>query len=282
MEPTTTTFAQPTRPATLPGGVPVAGSRRRTFSFRAPTGELEMQIAEMPGRATPAAVTMLLSAALAEVGGVEATAERIERLSVADRQYLLRALLIELGQDELWVSANCAGCGTPFDARVVVSQLPMEEAVEYPETSVETSHGRLRVRVPDGADQKAIAALDYDKAIAALAARLVLGVETGSGLEPWAGGELSAADIDAIDQRMYEVFPAVNTRVQARCPDCGRMGTLDVAPLRLLRRTASSVLPDVDTLARHYHWPEAEILRLPRQRRMRYVGFVDRSRGFAG
>jgi len=282
MQSITSTGAHPHRPAALPGGLPGAGPRSRTFAFRAPTGELEMRIAEMPRRATPAAVTMLLSAALVDVGGEEATPERVERLCVADRQYLLRELLIELGQDELWVSAACGGCGQPFDARVVLSELPVKDAAEYPETSVETSLGRLRARVPDAADQMAIIALDPGKAVPALAARLVLGVENGSSLDPWPGGELSAADIDAMDDRMDEVFPAIATRVQAACPQCGRINALDVSPLRLLRRAASSVFPDVDMLARHYHWPEAEILRLPCRRRSRYVQYLDRGRGFAG
>jgi hypothetical protein len=280
MQPTTA-IARPIRPAVLPGGVASAGSRNRTFAFRAPTGELEMRISEMPSRPTPAAVTMLLSAALTEVGGAEATPERTARLCVADRQYLLRSLLIEMGGDELWVSAACAGCGKPFDARVALSQLPVQDAVEYPETSVPASAGRLRVRAPDGADQAAISALDRGEAAAALAARLVLGVENGPSLEHW-NGVLSAADLAAMDERMEMVFPSVATRVQAACPDCGQMGTLDVSPLRLLRRTATSVYADVDVLARHYHWPEAEILGLPCRRRARYVRFLDRARGFTG
>ena len=280
MPSTNSTSTYPICPAALPGGVAVTGSRRRSFTFRDPTGELEVWILEMPARVTPASVTMLLSRALAEVGGEEVTSQIIEGLCVADRQYLLRALLIELGQNKLWVTATCAGCGKLFDAQVVLSELPVREAVEYPETGVNTSLGRLRVRVPNGADQAAIAALDPDHALRALAARIVVGVENGSGLAAWDGGDFGAEDIAAMGERMDEVFPAIDNRVQAVCPDCGCVGTLDVAPLRLLRRTASSLFPDVDILARHYHWSESEILRLPCRRRMRYVHYLDRARGF--
>jgi len=277
-----TAVAQSAHNAALPGGIADGGARRRGFVFGPPTGELEMRIAEIPVRAAPRAVTALLSGALTEVGGEPATAERVEGLCVADRQYLLCALAIELGQDETWVSVVCAGCGQLFDARVVVSELPVREAVEYPETSVDTSHGRLRMRVPNGADQKAITELDPGPALAALAARLVVGVEEDSGLRVWGGGDLSEADIEAINQRMEAVFPAVTTRVRGSCPDCGTAAALDISPLGLLRRAGSSVFADVDVLARYYHWSEAEILRLPCRRRMRYVRLLDRARGFHG
>jgi hypothetical protein len=281
MQPTTA-IAHSAGTTALPGGVVAGGVRGRGFAFRPPTGELEMRIAEMPARAGPAEVTALLSAALAGVGGEAASAERAERLCVADRQYLLRALAIELGQDETWVPAVCADCGQPFDARVVASELPVREAVEFPETSLGSSRGRLRVRVPDGADQAAIAGLDSARALAALAARLVVGVENGTGLQPWTGGQLGDADIEAMNARMDEVFPAIATRVRAPCPDCGTVGTLDVSPLRLLRRAASSLYRDVYILASYCHWSEADILGMPRGRRMRYVRQVDRARGFLG
>lgn len=260
----------------------VSGSRRRSFTFRVPTGKLEMRIAEIPEKATPGVVTMLLSAALADVGGEKPTSEYIERLCVADRQYLLRALLVELGHGELWISTTCAGCGAPFDAQIVLSALPVQDAVEYPETTVETSLGLLRIRVPNSSDQAAILSLDRDKAMPALAARLITGVENGSDFQPWRGGELRVEDVDAMNERMDKVFPAVINRVQTACPECRRLGTLDVSPLRLLRRVVSSVFPDVDLLARYYHWSESAILQLPCRRRMQYVRYLDHARGFAG
>ena len=157
MQPTPTTFALASMDL-LPGGVFVSGERRRSFSLRPVTGELEMRMAEFPDDHMPLhlKVTELLCASLSEIGGATASRDTVQRMCVADRQFVLRKLLIELGQDDVWLSGAC-GCGENFDAHLALSQLPVQEAIEYPQTCVQTSVGRLWVRVPEGVDQGCLA-----------------------------------------------------------------------------------------------------------------------------
>ena len=51
--------------------------------------------------------------------------------------------------------------------------------------------------------------------------------------------------------------------------------------LRELRDQAVFIYEDTHLLAEHYHWPEAEILALPRERRLRYAQMVRASRSAA-
>jgi hypothetical protein len=260
----------------------VAGERRRSFAFRPITGAIEMVLAELSedGRSTPLRITSLLTAVLAEVGGQVATEELVAGLCVADRQFLLRQLLVHLGRDEVWLSADCGACGGRFDLQVRHSSLPVQEAQDFPQTRVTTAGGFLCVRVPTGEDQAAIAVLGFDQARSALARRLVLGRDDdGIELKPWSDAVLAESDLAAMDERMDAVFPQVATRVQTTCPECGQANVVDVSPLRFLHGTLSELLSEVDLLARNYHWSEADILALPRTRRQRYARFLDRARG---
>ena len=69
--------------------------------------------------------------------------------------------------------------------------------------------------------------------------------------------------------------PALSEELSARCPACGSTVVVFFDArgfaLRELRNQASFVYADAHLLARHYHWPEAEILALPRDRRVRYA-----------
>lgn len=79
--------------------------------------------------------------------------------------------------------------------------------------------------------------------------------------------------------------PLVDCRLDVPCPDCGRTVEVEVdleaAALRMLRSTQLELLREVDRLAKHYHWSEAEILALPAWRRRRYLSLLEREVAWA-
>ena len=258
----------------MPGGLWRHGECRRDWSFRTLTGEVELSILEAgrDRRSVPQRVTAVLTAALAELGGAAAQPETVRALSVADRQYLMRRLAVEVGMEESWIRAACPDCGAAFDIPVRHGELPAKPAGEgYPFATVETSLGPVRFRVPDGADQEAIAGIeDPREARRALAARCVEGLLAGT---------LSDEDLGRAEEALEAVAPEVVTRAQAACPDCGKPVEIDLDPYVCLGAADGGLFLDVHTLASVYHWSEREILAMPRERRRLYLSLVDQSRG---
>lgn len=80
---------------------------------------------------------------------------------------------------------------------------------------------------------------------------------------------------------MAAMAPEVSRPVAGTCPDCAAavQAPLHVARVVLgeLRRAAGAVHDDVDLIARTYHWPEAEILALPQDRRRAYAERIRRA-----
>jgi hypothetical protein len=257
----------------LPGGLWRHGECRRDWSFRTLTGEVELSILEA-GRdrgSVPQRVTTVLSAALAELGGAAAQPDSVRALSVADRQYLMRRLAVEIGMEESWIAASCPACGAAFDLPVRHGELPAKPAGEgYPFATVETSLGPVRFRVPDGADQEAVAGIpDPQEARRALASRCA----------SESTGEFSDEDLARAEEALEAVAPEVVTRAQAACPDCGEPAEVVLDPYVCLGAADGGLFLDIHILASVYHWSEREILAMPRERRRLYLSLVDRSRG---
>ena len=262
----------------LPGGLWQKGERLRDWSFAPLMGAVELAVAEAARGVggLPQRITAVLSAALGELGGCEASPEAVRSLCVADRQFLMRQLAVMLGTEEEWLSASCKRCGSTFDVPLRPLELPIKPAAEsYPFTEVETSLGRLRLRVPTGADQEAIARIaDPAEARRTLARRCRV--------EPVAEARLQESDLDRIETALEEVAPELVTRVQVTCIDCGSLNELFLDPYACLSRAGTEIYSDIHVLASIYHWSEREILGLPRERRQLYIALVDRTRGMAG
>ncbi len=261
----------------MPGGLCRHGECRRDWSFRTLTGEVELSILEAgrDRRSVPQRVTAVLTAALAELGGAAVEAETVRALSVADRQYLMRRLAVEIGIEESWIAARCPKCGASFDIPIRHGELPVKPAAEgYPFATVDTSLGPVRFRVPDGADQEAVASIqDPRQARRALAARCAHQEDA----QP--AGELTDEDLDRAEAALEAVAPEVVTRAQAACPDCGEAAEVHLDPYICLGAANSGLFLDVHALASAYHWSEKEILAMPRERRRLYLSLVDQSRG---
>jgi hypothetical protein len=260
----------------LPGGLMRQGERLRDWTFAPLTGALEVAIAEA-ARGTgslPQRVTAVLAAALGELGGGEAGPPAVRSLAVADRQYLMRQLGVVLGLEEDWLAASCARCGSSFDVPIRYSELPVKEAGEgYPFAEAVTSLGRLRLRVPTGADQEVIARIDDPELARRRLAQRCL-VES-------VPGPLTDKDIDRIEAALEAVAPELATQAQVACVDCGRPHELYLDPYLCLSRASEEIFLEIHALASAYHWSEKEILSLPRERRQLYIALLDRARGMA-
>lgn len=260
----------------LPGGVLENGVRRREWAFRPISGALELALAEAGETAasTPEAVTHALSLALRDIGGETATPQRVAQLCVADRQFLMRELERHLGHAGGWFQVCCGHCAEMFDFHLDYADLPVQEAGPgYPLAKVDIAGQCLEFRLPNGADQAALATLpDAD-------------------MRPWLIRQLalptmipSALGMDAlaaIETGLEAVTPGIVQQVQAACPDCGANNDVDLDPYRVLTHRSDSLLQEIHQIAVYYHWSEAEILALPRARRQRYLQLIDRARGMA-
>jgi hypothetical protein len=271
----------------LPGGVLREGVRRRDFAFRPVDGCLEAALAEAADAPTvPAAVTAALVAALADLGGGRPDARVVEELAVGDRQFLARRLGVHLGRDPLWFTAVCGACDGRFDVEVRQGDLPVKAAGDtFPHVEL----GPLRLRVPTGADQTAIAHLPDERAVEALVARCRVAV--GDGADRRDGGDVPGAeevpdadaahvggsdvDLVALEEAMETVAPEVALAVRTHCPLCDAENELAVDPYAGVLAPDDRVFDDVHRLASSYHWSEPDVLALTRDRRRRYLRLLD-------
>ncbi|MDD3581438.1 MAG: hypothetical protein PHW74_10495 [Desulfobacca sp.] len=272
----------------LPGGLWQSGERQRQFAFKPLTGAVELALAEasLEARSRPEAVTAVLTAALLSLGNLTPTPERVEALSVGDRQFLGQQLAVWLGQGKVWMTAQCRRCGEPFDFPIHFYELPVKEAgSEYPFAQVTTSLGKACWRVPTGADQRALARRTAgENGTRFLVERCLVNIpdlDVKDDTGPWLA-RLSDSDVHQVEAALEAVAPEVTTAVRVACLACGQDHRLEIDPYLGLRHLGTEITAEVHLIASVYHWSEAEILALPRARRQRYLQLIDRSRGLVG
>ena len=212
-----------------------------------------------------------------------------DALTVGDREAILLHLRRLTFGDSMACLLPCPNpsCGEQLQVSVDVSDLLVPRA--------ESTTGRVRVdsagatfdvsfRLPTAADLDATAADavgDPDDAALALLARSLLHADRD-------GEAVDAQDLPeevraAVAAAMAERDPQAEVSMTMRCPECGRQfsSLFDAAAflLRELEARAARTLREVHVLAQHYHWSEADILRMPAQRRARYIELIHESRG---
>lgn len=265
----------------LPGGIVVeAGALQREFRFRPLDGALELALRES-GRGVDslaAQVTRVLERALETLGGDAPSLARVRDLSVGDRDYLITRLAQLFDDRPVWLAANCGDCGEPFDLSFRYADLPVKDAGPgYPCSPVETSRGRLRVRIVTGADQEAMALAGDDQQVLRLMLQRILvpdGERTAFDV-----ADLSDADIALLEQRVEAMSPECSRRLLTECPQCGATNTVAVNPYGFLETPVTGLFAEVHRIASHYHWSERDILALTRERRRTYLKLIDADRG---
>jgi hypothetical protein len=267
----------------LPGGVLDGDQRQQTVSLRPLTGREEELLASF-GRDVPAAVrvTALLTRCLGP-SGTDGPPIDVRRLTVGDREaLLLHVRRLSLG-DRIDCVARCPqeACGEPVDVELRVHDLllpPYDQIAIWREETVEAGDDAfdLRFRLPTGGDQEAVASLagsDVRAAVRVLMRRCVEPRDDDArDIE-----DLPDAIVTAVADRMAELDPQAELRLDMTCPSCGAaISTLfDTASFLFAEVGAGDrLLEEVHALAWYYHWPETDILALTATRRRRYLDLI--------
>ncbi len=78
-----------------------------------------------------------------------------------------------------------------------------------------------------------------------------------------------------VERLMGQMAPELSQPIAAACPECGAETEVALSVARIviaeLKREAAQLYDEIDLIAGAYHWPEAEILALPQQRRRLYA-----------
>lgn len=267
----------------LPGGVFVNGRRGQTFNFKSINGELELALQEcMSAREDsfyPQKARQILELALDSVDGQVADPALVDNLSLGDRDFLLIKLAQHISDKPVWVTAECEQCSDLMDISFRFSELPVKPAGEkYPSVDVATSFGKVTVRVPLVSDLEVIAKVDDDNlAFEKLLTRLVSMTEKNTQIDL---EKFSENDVALIEIMIEKMSPEVSAQLYAVCPNCDHANHVNLDILELMAENDNNILHEVHCIAESYHWSQAEILGLPRQRRKNYLYLIDRQRGY--
>jgi hypothetical protein len=262
----------------LPGGlVADGGGCARKAVLRPLSGREEEWLAQH--RETPNAmrVTRLLEACLCSLEDVPVSAGTAGRMLVADRDFLMLQLRrLTLG-DNVWAIFDCPACEAKMDVNFQASDVPAEPRPQKEKayTLQIESAGRERVirfRLPTGNDQEAIAGMETEWAVLTLLDRCVL--DDG-------GTKLNDDEAVMLSDAMAEHAPDVDLQLDLVCPECAHAFTADFDTtaffLDEMSVRGNQLLREVHTLALFYHWSEAEILGMVRDRRRAYLDLVNES-----
>lgn len=279
----------------LPGGILENGHRCQAVRVRELSGADEERLADRRYRNPADRVSDFLAHLIVEVEGLErdVDAELVADMLTGDRDYLvLRLRQMTLGDEVLQVMrCPSPACGEKVDVEFLISEFP----VARPETLVERyelllsrpalpgdpGSDRVVVRLPTGRDQRAVAEIAADnpgRAQTRLLSRLVLRLGDAPGLDEAAARELPFVVRGEIAAHLRRLTPGPELKVEIQCPFCGADMTypFDLQSFFFAEWSMNldALYREVHYLAFHYHWPEPQILELPRRKRRRYLSLL--------
>ncbi len=233
-----------------------------------------------------ARVTALLASCVSRAGGETLGEDPVRRLTIGRREHLLLALRRQTLGDRISCIFACPECGQPMDGELNVGALLREVGDEdrtY-EVSVDVQGELWRAlfRLPNGADQEAVASLarsDADAAGHAILERCLKEITSPSG--DAAAAETPSVLVEAVESAMADADPQAETRLRLDCPECSANFTsfFDAADYFFKELGASNrdLYRDVHTLAMTYHWSEDAILSMTYGRRQMYLKLLAES-----
>lgn len=232
--------------------------------------------------------TAILFRCLTKLGSQDPiTIEMVGSLSVGDRE----ALLLHLRRLTLGDRMQCVlccpdrSCGEAMDLDLLASELllpPYANCKECYEVTVPMDGYEYMVsfRLPNGADQEAVACLsqsDPDAAVDMLLNRCIKQVKAtrddGVAREHWPHNfreQVSAA--------ISELDPQAEIKLNLSCPACGHSfsAIFDTATFLFheISRRMNHLYEEVHWLAFYYHWSEAEIMGMTPKKRLMYLNLL--------
>jgi len=197
---------------------------------------------------------------------IEAPEGAADTLTTPERDRLLAEVWRRTYGPRVRSSPRCAACDRPFDADFDLDVLMAAVWPSAPPRELRAADRRWRI--PNGADELAIAGLDPQGAEIALARRCAIDAAEA---DPLAAAAFAAA--------LDEQAPVLDLELDARCPECGHGNRvafrLQTFLLRALRQERSRLLMQVHRLAAAYGWTLADILSLARDTRLQLVAFIE-------
>jgi hypothetical protein len=205
----------------------------------------------------------------------EAPWRELAALPVGRRDAALLALREQSFGGTLEGRASCPACASDLELSAAIADLhtPPPPLVD----TLATEGFELRFRLPDSLDLAAVARFrDPRAARAELLRRCVMEARRGdTPVPPEALPEPVVAQLSAL---MAEQDPQAEVLFDLTCPACGRdfQAPLDIVSFLWteLSAEAARLLGDIHTLARAYHWREADILAMSSRRRRAYLEMV--------
>jgi hypothetical protein len=273
----------------LPAGFWLDGVHHREAELRLPTGEDEAFLETVAPLPPARRTTLLLARCLSRLGpAAPAAIDAVRHLTVGDREALLLHVRRLWAGDRLQCVLRCpdTSCGERMDLDLDLPDLlvpPYPHAAPWHEAAIAASGTlwRVRFRLPTGADQEAAVALartDLTAAAGLLLRRCIDSIERED------GGRVEAippAVADGLAARMADLDPQAELTLHLTCPVCGHSFStqLDAGSYLFQELARTSLWREVHWLALHYHWSEAEILRLSQRKRRLYLGLLAESLG---
>lgn len=261
----------------LPGGLVAESGRRLTRVVLRPlSGREEEWLARHSDVANAVAVTHVLGACLVRADGEAPPAELARRLLAGDRDYLILQLRRLTVGDRIDAVLTCPACPAKMDVTFDAGAIPVEPrpqntasyTLRLPEPG--SSDRAVRFRLPTGADQEAVLGVDGPAAVDALLDRCIVD-DGGVGLAP--------EERRAVTEAMDELSPQLEIELDLTCPECGHafLAPFDATSYFLceMRVSGRQLLREVHALAFYYHWSEADILGLTRDRRRAYLELLN-------
>lgn len=241
-------------------------------AFRPIDGLVEIRVAEAVEAflSRPRRVTAIIAAMCERLGDRAADEEQARRVSAAGREWLLQQSAQQFFRGTSWFEATCSECAERFDLELELAAVPRGSAGKgFPEVEVTTSLGPRHFEAPNGRHEEAFAAQRGSEPRRSFAALCSLADD------PWGEAQrFGERDLELIDSALETISPEVADGVEATCPDCRGRTRVRIDPLTFAFPRSDMILRDVHTIARAYHWKEADILALPSQRRQAYAALI--------
>lgn len=204
--------------------------------------------------------------------------EELARLSPGRRDARLLRLREQVFGPRLACVTSCPACGTALEWDLTAAELGVNGAPDPAEAFTFTDGAwEVRFRLPDSRDLAALAPeADLETNRRRVLRACVFEVRRGGRKIP--ADNLPATSAAALVERMAELDPLADVRLNLSCPDCAHEweAGFDVVSFfwAELNSWATRLLQDVHELASAYGWSEVEILALSPQRRQAYLDMV--------
>jgi hypothetical protein len=202
----------------------------------------------------------------------------LANLPVGHRDALLLSFREQAFGSAFFALATCPKCGQKIEASFHSNEIRSEVSSNpCQEQSVSMNDYSALVRLPNTLDLIAIDHIsEIDRATRVLLERCIVAASFKG--EDVQFDRLPESFLDAVLERMSELDPQADVRLDLSCPECGHgwQAAFDMLTYlwREIDQWAVRILHDIHVLASAYGWSEADILAMSAWRRQVYLELV--------